>query len=187
MKPESRILTAPYVVTSCDQVIEIPGNTLTDMNDYSKKAPKFFTLSTYLVNQFEKKDSATLTDSIGVEKISVLPQIIEGSVSCIGFYTNSNQRIIMCLDNEAAAKDIMKAFNQFSKCRAGGSIGGTGGGIIKILETSCLGLKLRPDPKVFNKSKDPLAMEKEIQNAISTALLKVSSEMRDSTKAKLKK
>jgi len=176
MKNASRILSAPFVVTSCDQVIEVAGKTLTDMNDYSLTAPKFFTISTYLINQFEKKDSATLTDSIGVEKITTLPQIIQGSVSCIGFYTNSAQHIIMCLDTEAAANDIVKAFQQFSKCRAGGSIGGNGAGVLKILESSCLGLKIRPDPKIFNMAKDPEG--KNIQNAIQTALLKVSSEMR---------
>ena len=146
------------------------------MNDYSLTAPKFFTISTYLINQFEKKDSATLTDSIGVEKITTLPQIIQGSVSCIGFYTNSAQHIIMCLDTGAAANDIVKAFQQFSKCRAGGSIGGNGAGIMKILETSCLGLKIKPDPKIFNMSKDPEG--KKIQAAIEIALMKVSSEMR---------
>merc|ERR1711957_1085024 len=186
MKNESRVLSTPFVVTSCDQVIEIAGNTLLDMNDYSKKAPKFFTLSTYLVNQFEKKDSATLTDSIGVEKITTLPQIIQGSVSCIGFYANSNnQKIIMCLDTAAAAQGLITAFGQFSKCRAGGSIGGNTNNIIKILETSCLGLKIKPDPKIWNMSKDPQG--KKIQAAISMALLNISSAMRDENKKKLSK
>jgi hypothetical protein len=137
MKNESRILSAPFKVTSCDQVIEVSGKTLTDMNDYSKKEAKFYTLSTYLINQFDKKDSNTLTNSIGVEKINVLPQIIEGSVSCIGFHTPS-QRILMCLDTAEDATNIIKAFQEFSKCRAGGSIGGSRNNLIKILETSCM-------------------------------------------------
>merc|ERR1712032_1626221 len=179
MKNKSRVLSAPYVVTSCDQVIEIAGNTLTDMNDFSKKAPKFFTMSTYLVNQFEKKDSSSLTNSIGVEKITNLPIIIQGSVNCVAFYSVSNQ-IIMCLDSVEAAKGVTAAFQQFSKCRAGGSIGGNTNNLIKILETSCLGLKIKPDPKIWNMSKDPQG--KKIQAAISMALLKVSSNMRDEKK-----
>ena len=179
MKNQSRILSAPYTVTSCDQVIEVAGNTLTDLNDFAKKATKFFTLSTYLVNQFEKKDSSTLTTSIGVEKITTLPQIIQGSVSCIGFYSNY-QKIIMCLDTEENAKNLIKAFQEFSRCRAGGSIGGASNNLIKILETSCLGLKIKPDPKIFNMQLDPQG--KKIQAAISLALLKISSENKNLSK-----
>lgn len=136
MKNESRILSAPFKVTSCDQVIEISGNTITDMDDYSKKAPKFFTMSTYLINQFEKKDSNTLTKSIGVERIATVPSIIEGTVSCVGFY-GLNERIVMCLNNEEEAKHAVEAFKTFSKCRNGASIGGNTNDLIKILETSC--------------------------------------------------
>ena len=137
MKNESRILTAPYVVTSCDQVVEIDGHTLTNMNDYSQIATKFFTLSTYLVNQFDKKDSSTLTDSISVDKIAILPSIIEGSVSCVSFYS-VYQKIIVCLKTVEEANNVILAFNEFSKCRAGGAIGGNTNNLIKILETSCM-------------------------------------------------
>jgi hypothetical protein len=139
MKNSSRILSPPYTITSCDQVIELSANTLTDLTDYSKKAEKFFTLSTYLINQFDKKDSSTLTDSIGVEKITSLPQIIEGSVSCVSFYSSA-KKIIMCLNSVEDANNIIKAFQQFSKCRAGGSIGGDSNDLIKILEASCMNI-----------------------------------------------
>jgi hypothetical protein len=43
-----------------------------------------------------------------------------------------------------------------------------------------LGLKIKPDPKLFNVINDPDG--KKIQAAISAALLKVSSEMRSETK-----
>merc|ERR1712151_549835 len=179
MKNESRILSAPFKVTSCDQVIEIAGKTITDMNDYAQKADKFFTMSTYLVNQFEKKDSNTLTKSIGVEKIATVPSIIEGSVSCIGFY-GLTEKIVMCLNTEQEAKHAVEAFKTFSKCRNGASIGGNNNNLIKILETSCLGLKIKPDPKIFDMKKDPQG--KKIQQAISMALLKVSQLMRDQKK-----
>ena len=134
MKNSTRILSAPYTVTSCDQVIELSANILTDLNDFSKKAEKFFTLSTYLLNQFDKKDPKALTESIGIEKITDLPHIIYGSVSCVSF-NSLERRIIMCLKTDEDARNIIKAFEQFSKCRAGGSLNGD---LIEILQASCM-------------------------------------------------
>lgn len=138
MQNKSRILSAPYKVTQCDQVIEVSGKTLTDMNDFSNKTEKFFTLSTYLVNQFEKKDAAALSKSINVEKIKRKPHIIQGSLSCIEFNPgNDKDSINICLNTAEEAKNLIKSFDVFSKCRDGHSVGGNTNNLIKILEESC--------------------------------------------------
>ncbi len=45
-----------------------------------------------------------------------------------------------------------------------------------------LGLKITPDPKIFNMKNDPKG--EKIQYAISSALLKVSNELRNNTPKK---
>ena len=110
-----QVTSPPFAISSCDQVVEVSGNILKDMNDFSQKAPAFFTMSVYMINQFEKKDGNTLRQSISIDRILVTPQIIQGSVSCINFQDANGKVIPMCLSDKHTARMILKAFNQFMK------------------------------------------------------------------------
>lgn len=181
---KSKIVSAdPYTVTSCDQVVEFSGQIISDMNDFSKKSPAFFTISVYMVNQFEKKDGNTLTQSISIDKILTVPNIIQGSVSCINFQDVGGKLIPMCLESKATAKNILKAFNQFMKCRMGDNLKNTPAHTIQnILKASCLGLDVSFDINKFggdlNKAKAALstAMNSALKNAAKNLKGSVSAE-----------
>jgi hypothetical protein len=162
----------PYKLASCDQVVEIEGNILTDMNDFSQKSPAFFTMSVYMVNQFDKKDGNTLRQSLSIDKIIVTPDIIQGSVSCINFQDSSFKRIPMCLTDKATAQMVLNSFNQIMKCRLGDNLKNTPASIVNnIMKASCLGLDVSFDVNKFggdlNKAKASLSTA--INNALKNA------------------
>ena len=115
LRKNARIYSSPFKVESCDQVIEISADTLLDKNDFSKKEKKFYTISAYLINQFDTKDTSSLSESIEIDDIDNAPFIIEGSVSCVLFFS-SRRDINICLPNRKEAEEILKAFNDLWNC-----------------------------------------------------------------------
>jgi len=138
IKNESRVLTAPFKVKSCDQVIEIDdAKTLSDLGDFSKRVERFFTMSVYMLNEFTKKNSSSLTESISFDKVSTYPAIIDGSVGCVKFDGGSRKSIV-CVDSEDKAKLLIEAFKDFLKCRRGeGLMEFNPVTITKVLRESC--------------------------------------------------
>jgi len=141
---------------------------LVDVNDFTKKSPAFFTLSVYLLNIFEKQDINTLIQSVSLNKIITLPQIIPGSVSCINF-SNGKKPVTMCLPDKNQANNVIKAFSQIMKCRMGDNLKDTPVTTIQnILKTSCLGLDVGFD---IDKFKGDLNLARaSLQTAMITAL-----------------
>jgi len=173
------VTAPPYKIASCEQVVEIQAKTLLDYKDFSKKGPAFFTLSAYMVNQFEKKDGNTLKVSLSLDKIGNMPSIIPGSVSCVGFTDSNNKQIAICLPNKSAANQVLKAFGDFMKCRMGDNLNDTPVSTIRnILKASCLGLDVNFDLKRFggdvNKAKAAL------QTAMNSALKNVAQNVKKS-------
>ena len=173
------VTAAPYKIASCEQVVEINAKTLLDYKDFSKKGPAFFTISAYMVNQFEKKDGNTLTVSLSMDKIGNMPSIIPGSVSCVGFLDSNNKQIAICLPDKSTANQVLKAFGDFMKCRMGDNLKDTPAATIKnILKASCLGLDVNFDLKRYggdvNKAKAAL------QTAMNSALKNVAKNLQKS-------
>jgi hypothetical protein len=173
----------PYKLTSCDQVVEIDGNIISDMNDFTQKAPAFFTMSVYMVNQFDKKDGNTLKQSLSIDKIIVSPEIIQGSVSCINFQDSNFRKIPMCLADKATAQMILDTFNQIMKCRIGDNLKNSPAQTVQnVLKASCLGLDVSFDVKKFggdlNKAKAALstAMNNALKNATKNLKGSVSAD-----------
>jgi len=131
-------LTAPFKVKSCDQVIEINGfKTLSDLNDFSQKQDRFFTMSVYMLNEFKKKDSSSLVESISFGKIREIPQIITGSVGCVKFNSEFRKSIV-CLDSEDKANQLINAYKDYQKCRRGEGLSALSTATITtILRDSC--------------------------------------------------
>lgn len=138
IKNQSRVLSAPFKVKSCDQVIEIEGaKTLTDLNDFSKKEDRFFTMSVYMLNEFKKKDSSSLVESVSFDKVSAFPQILTGSVGCVQFNAESRKSIV-CLDSEEKANKLIAAYKDYLKCRRGEGLSALSqAAITNILRESC--------------------------------------------------
>lgn len=162
----------PFKITTCDQVIQISAKTLLDYQDFTKKGDAFFTLSVYMVNMFESNNGDTLKNSITLDRIIKLPGIIPGSVSCVDFHDTTDKQFAICLPTKEEAKELIKAVNQFMKCRMGDSLKAAPARTVKsVMKASCLGLDVSFDLKQFggdaNKAKAALqsAMHKAMKNA----------------------
>jgi hypothetical protein len=166
------VTTAPFTISSCDQVIQIETQKLTDLDDFTKKSPAFYTISAFMMNLFEKKDTATLLQSTTLDRMVEMPTIIQGSVSCLEFKENTGKSLYMCLPNKDNANQMIKAFGQLMKCRMGDNLKDAPASTIKnVLKASCLGLDVNYDIKKFggdiNAAKASLqaAMAKAFKNA----------------------
>jgi len=165
----SRVTEAPYNLTACNQVIEIAGKTLNNLDDYASRGDGFFTMSIYLVNQFAKKDSSTLQKSIYIDRIKESPSIYHGSVSCIRFY-DGNTEIPMCMSDYATAMNVIDSYNKFLKCRMGDNlkISNDASIITKILSSSCLGMDIKLNATQYGNN--TVQLEAALKEAISTAV-----------------
>lgn len=139
MKNESRVLSAPFKVKSCDQVIEIEGvKTITDLNDFTQKQDRFFTMSVYMLNEFKKKDSSSLVESISFDKIKEFPKILSGSVGCV-IFSSGSKKTNVCLDSEDKANQLINAYKDYQKCRRGEGLSVLSQATItNILRDSCM-------------------------------------------------
>ncbi len=115
------ISQAPYVVKSCDQVLLIPVQRIVDFNDYCKKQDGFFTMSVYMVNLFEAKDSNKLLESITLDKITTVPRTLAGAPGCIDFLSG-NKRIAVCLKGDELVQQVIQAYQSFLRCRMGDNL-----------------------------------------------------------------
>ena len=110
------------------------------MNDFSQKEERFFTMSVYMINEFKKKDSNSLVESISFDKMDEMPQILRGSVGCVQFRYKL-KKIIVCLDSEEKSEQLILAYKDFLKCRSGDSLHNfTTATVNNILRSSCKNL-----------------------------------------------
>ena len=115
---EFAISAAPYKVKSCDQVLLIPGQRITDFNDYCKKNDGFLTMSVYMFNLFEVKDSNKLLESITLDRMTNMPTHLSGAPACVDF-RGGDRRIAFCLDNNDIVEQLIEAYTDFMRCRMG--------------------------------------------------------------------
>jgi hypothetical protein len=111
------IATPPYFVTRCDQVLQATIQRITDMNDYCKKQDAFMTMSTYMINLFESKDSSKLLLSLNLSRLNV-PEKLPGAPGCIGL-TTPWVKLGVCFTTPDVATQFIVAFDSFTKCRLG--------------------------------------------------------------------
>lgn len=115
------ISQAPYKVKSCDQVLLIPVKRIMDFNDYCQKQDGFFTMSIYMVNLFEAKDSNKLVESITMDKLNNVPRALAGAPGCIDF-RGDTKRIAVCLDSPDMVDQLIQAYMDFMRCRMGDNL-----------------------------------------------------------------
>jgi hypothetical protein len=115
------ISSPPYVVKSCDQVLLVPVKRILDLNDYSKREDGFLTMSIYMINLFEQKDSNKLIESISMNKLRNIPSPLTGAPGCINF-KGSSKKIGICVENNTLVQELIKANEDFKKCAKGQSL-----------------------------------------------------------------
>lgn len=111
------IAAAPYVVKTCDQVLQIPGTTL-DMDNYSEagRKPAFMTLSIYFANFFPQKNSSMLVQSLETQLLTNELTEIAGAPGCTTFQTQKKQ-YNFCFASEEIRKQIQAAAQKFLNCK----------------------------------------------------------------------
>lgn len=118
-----KITKAPYVLKSCDQVIYIEGaTTFIEPDDYKNRKPQIYTMSAYSINQFVTvTPEMNLKRQILLDDITSMPVEIPGAPRCLKF-SAAESDIIMCLNQNQKANQLMKAYQDLLKCRLGGDI-----------------------------------------------------------------
>jgi hypothetical protein len=134
------ITQEPYKVFSCDQVIIAPGYTFIDPSNYLFRKPALFTLSAYLVNQFDSTDPKTLRTQILINNITETVDHIMGAPDCIRIIDNRNfKQMDMCFDGNKASQ-IKHAYEEFLKCRMGDNLKKMSAAeVALIFKKACLG------------------------------------------------
>lgn len=131
----------PYVVKSCDQVILVPVKRISNFNDYCKKDEGFLTMSVYMVNLFETKDSNKLVESITLDKMTNIPVPLAGAPGCIDF-RGGDKRIAACFEENDAVNQLIQAYQDFMRCRNGDNLKDLSWNEMRnILMSACMGQK----------------------------------------------
>jgi hypothetical protein len=167
------ISKAPWRIKTCDQVIQITAQRLKDYNDYSLREPAFFTISIYMINMFSGKDNTRLVESINIENVNNVPDIIPGSKSCLDFSDVKNKkRISLCLDDQERVDDVKEALQKIMRCRMGDNLKELPVNTIKkIFEASCLGMNLQFTSKMAGTANTFLA-SMNLRNQLAGTLAK---------------
>jgi len=132
-------------IKSCDQVLQIKGQYLKDMEDFSIKGTAFFTMSMYLINMFDERNPAKLVESINLRHITKVPDKIRGAKGCLDFVDGKDKKeIAMCLESLELQIEVKEAFQQFMRCRMGDNLNEIPVTTIrKIFQGECLGKNVK--------------------------------------------
>jgi len=142
------ITKPPYKLHSCDQVLVIDGSTFKNPKDYSWRKSQTFTLSVYMINQFDNHDGKTMKNHILLENVTELPDTIQGAPKCLDFIDNKNiNRIQMCFSSVGEVRQVKEVFMDFMKCRMGDTLKNISTeDVRRVFEASCLGQRVEiPD------------------------------------------
>ena len=104
----------PYVVKTCDQVLQIEGKVL-DTSNYSIRTPGFMTLSIYFVNFFKSNNASQLIESMRTPEITNTLSELGGAPGCTMFKTLTKE-YFFCFDTPAILKQMSKAMQKFMNC-----------------------------------------------------------------------
>jgi hypothetical protein len=165
------ITSFPFKIKRCDQVVLLPVKRMTDFNDYCKTSEAFFTMSVYMVNLFESKDSNKLLESITLDKLTNVPTQIVGAPNCLDFKGTNGKRMGICFSNEVEVKNIIYGFKDFMKCRLGDNLKDLSmDDMDRVLKLSCMGRKL---PKFTRKMLDAGLFPSDDKNSGNEKLVKL--------------
>jgi len=169
---------APWRIKSCDQVVQISAQRLKDPEDYSLREPAFFTMSIYMINMFSGKDNTRLVESINVENIANVPDILKGTKTCLQFLDTRNAKnVSMCMEDSDRVDDVKEAFQRIMRCRMGDNLKEIPIKTIKkIFEASCLGMNVEFTSKMAGATNNFLA-SLNLRNQLASSLAKKGAQV----------
>lgn len=111
------IENAPFKITKCDQIILFQGKRINPEMDFGAKVPAIFTMSTFMLNVFESKNTANLIRSLRIKDINGNPYVLKGSKNCLFFEeTTTRKNVTMCVEDDQQRKDIIDSFGFLKNC-----------------------------------------------------------------------
>jgi len=154
-----KVVGAPFIVKTCDQVLYIKGaKAISNYDDCSSRQEGFFTMSMFMVNYFASDKPNTLKRSILIEHMSQLPTYIQGTgKKCLNFEDGKTPgRFGICFEDKAITETLYSAFMNFMKCRMGDNLRPLSIPQLKrVYELTCGGQPI--DPRlIFSNNKDDL-------------------------------
>ena len=157
------ISSYPFKVNKCTQVLYFEGKTLSNPLDFSTRDKNaFFTLSAFMINMFESKDSRTLLESINLSHITTYPYFLQGSKTCILFEDgNSNRNITLCTKEEKEYQSILEAYKTLLNCR-GQSFSEEQK--TKVITASCNGIT-KPDGSKYDLNEMQTIFKEELEKS----------------------
>jgi hypothetical protein len=112
------VTSAPYSVKDCNQILLVDVNRIKSLEDFTSREPGFFTMSIYLANIFQSKDSNKLINSITMDRMIQPPSLIPGAPGCVRF-DSDKKNIAICVQSQEIAIQLIQAFRDFQNCRKG--------------------------------------------------------------------
>lgn len=161
----STIITSyPFKVNKCTQVIYYEGHTLSNPLDFaSKDKNAFFTMSAFMINMFESKDSKTLLESINLSHITTYPYFLQGSKTCIFFEdSKSNRNITLCTKEEKEYQSLLDAYRTLLNCRGGNSLSKEQQ--TQVIKASCNGIT-KPDGSKYDLNEIQTIFKEELEKS----------------------
>ena len=139
--------SSSYGVKTCDQVLFIDAKTMIDYDDCTSRKDAFFTMSMFMVNYFETKNSSALLTSILIEDMDELPIFVPGTKKqCLNFIDSKHaKRFAMCFPGSSIADRVYSSFMNFMKCRMGDNLRPlTLPQLRKVYQMTCAGNPIDP-------------------------------------------
>lgn len=124
---------APYNLTSCNNTLEIEGETLKDktlVEDYINREPGYFRVNSTHISLYSEKTFKTPNETIALSNLLEVPQILVGSVSCVKFIENKSnsthslptKKISLCLKDSNTTNQFLLSYDKLQTCRISGSL-----------------------------------------------------------------
>ncbi len=141
-------------VSDCNKPIEIHATSLIDPTNFSLKKNKFYIERIDGIYQYDKRNINKFEKRLLFSELSDIPFIVTGSSSCVKFQSNDDT-IIVCLNSEKEAIELLRTYERFLTCAKGGIIDKTPIDvklIKKMIEKSCLDVHIDFDGKIDEKA-----------------------------------
>jgi hypothetical protein len=115
---------APYELERCDQIVAMNAEYIPNVDDFTKRAQGFFTLTAYHLNRFENHDAASLERAILWADQRIPPSEPQGAENCLlidgGIYEKPLMVCFKTRDEFNVFKDLIGLFED---CRSGKMVG----------------------------------------------------------------
>ena len=115
---------APYELERCDQTVAMNAEYIPNIDDFTKRAQGYFTLTAYHLNRFEKKDGASLEHAILLADQRIPASEPQGAENCLLIDGGSYEKpILICFKTRDEFNIFKDLLSSMEDCRAGKMVG----------------------------------------------------------------